>query len=362
MQSIQTVRARLRARTTARAVAIAAGAAVGSIGLCVTAVVAIGTHPVVAPPVATRPAAWQPQQPLVVPDDPVDQPVPDVPLAWPEIVVSGPGGSEFWATASGLAAQGIPATALAAYQHAQVVLAQRRPGCGLNWSVPAAIGRVESNHGRFGGAVLTTSGRSVPPVRGPRLDGGVFALIRDTDGGRLDGDTAFDRAVGPMQFLPSTWRAIGADGNGDGVADPDNIYDAAVTAGVYLCSGSARLGDPAGLRAAVFRYNHSESYVDLVVSLAGAYRTGVGAALGGGTAPVRTTTSAKAPVRTTTGTSTRVTTSKPSATTTTTTRTTTPATTTTTSGTTTTATPTTTSSAPSTSQPSCVLVVLCVPR
>ncbi|MQA84100.1 MAG: hypothetical protein GEV03_05585 [Streptosporangiales bacterium] len=101
-----------------------------------------------------------------------------------------------------------------------------------------------------------------------------MALISDTDGGSFDSDTSFDRAVGPMQFLPGTWRAVGADGNDDGAADPGNLYDAALSAGRYLCAGPVNLNDPAQLRAAVYRYNQSSSYVDLVLALAAAYRNG----------------------------------------------------------------------------------------
>ncbi|MBV8994870.1 MAG: lytic transglycosylase domain-containing protein, partial [Pseudonocardiales bacterium] len=111
---------------------------------------------------------------------------------------------------------------------------------------------------------------------GPRLDGSPgVATVPDTDHGLLDGDTVWDRAVGPMQFLPATWRQWGTDGNGDGVADPNNIYDATVTAGRYLCAAGADLSDPTQLRAAVYRYNQSWAYVDLVLQWAQAYQTGV---------------------------------------------------------------------------------------
>ncbi|MGH8775651.1 MAG: lytic transglycosylase domain-containing protein [Jiangellaceae bacterium] len=84
------------------------------------------------------------------------------------------------------------------------------------------------------------------------------ALIRDTDGGALDGDTTYDRAVGPMQFIPSTWRSVSVDGNGDGRRDPNNIYDAAQGAAVYLCAGDTDLRDPIQAARAVRRYNNAD--------------------------------------------------------------------------------------------------------
>ena len=103
----------------------------------------------------------------------------------------------------------------------------------------AAIGEVESSSLR--GRSLDARHDVVPPVIGVALNGSGFASIRDTDGGRLDGDPVWDRAVGPMQFIPGTWRAWGADGNGDGVADPQNIEDATLTAARYLCAGGKDL-------------------------------------------------------------------------------------------------------------------------
>src|SRR5437899_2045322 len=176
---------------------------------------------------------------------------------------------------SRLTASGIPDAALRAYQRAQRSMAAADPGCHLPWQLLAAIGRVESNHGRFGGSVMTKDGKAVPPIYGVRLDGsGGFAAIPDTDGGALDGDPQFDRAVGPMQFLPASWRAVGRDGNRDAVIDPQDINDAALAAGVYLCAGPGDLSDAAQLRASVFRYNHSQRYVDLVVAVMEQYGLG----------------------------------------------------------------------------------------
>jgi hypothetical protein len=174
-----------------------------------------------------------------------------------------------------LGQSGIPAAAVDAYVRAANRLATEDPGCGIRWTLLAAIGRVESNHGRFGGAMLRDDGYSTKPIRGIPLDGRAnVALIRDTDRGLLDGDTAYDRAVGPMQFIPSTWQAIGVDGNGDGRRDPDNIFDAAYGAARYLCDGDADLRDAAARARAVRRYNNADEYVRVVLNLADMYETG----------------------------------------------------------------------------------------
>jgi membrane-bound lytic murein transglycosylase B len=175
----------------------------------------------------------------------------------------------------------IPTAALAAYQRAAVIIAGADNACGLDWELLAAIGRVESNHGQYGGNRLDASGVSEPGVFGPRLNGEKHTtLVLDTDGGRLDGDTRFDRAVGPMQFIPSTWGIVGVDGEGDGTRNPQDIDDAALAAAVYLCSGTDDLSTAEGLRAAVYRYNHSQSYVDLVLAVKHAYETWISATSG----------------------------------------------------------------------------------
>lgn len=174
-----------------------------------------------------------------------------------------------WAARASLQT-GVPVRALTAYAGAQLVLAAEQPGCGVGWNTLAGIGRIETGHGSHGGAVLQGSGEAVPRILGPALDGNGFAAIPDSDGGAWDADAVWDRAVGPMQFIPDTWSRWGADGSGDGVADPNNIDDAALAAARYLCaSGSMR--DAAGWRAAVFSYNHLESYVDAVAAAATEY-------------------------------------------------------------------------------------------
>ncbi|WP_308197950.1 lytic transglycosylase domain-containing protein [Saccharopolyspora soli] len=169
---------------------------------------------------------------------------------------------------------GIPKPVLAAYVRAADLVDKADRGCGLHWSVLASIGRIESEHARSGSVDVV--GTTVRAILGPRLSGGPdVAAISDTDGGRFDGDPVWDRAVGPMQFIPSTWRMFAVDGNEDGVASPHNIHDASVAAGQYLCGGGGDLRDPRDLAAAVFNYNHSDSYVRTVLIWAAAYAKGV---------------------------------------------------------------------------------------
>jgi membrane-bound lytic murein transglycosylase B len=172
----------------------------------------------------------------------------------------------------------IPALTLRAYREAAAWATGFDPGCRLPWTVLAGIGRIESNHGLFGGAAtrFSAAGTVSPRITGPPLDGNGVASIPDSDGGRWDGDATWDRAVGPMQFIPTTWRSLGRDGNGDRIADPNNLFDAAVSAAGYLClGGDGDLTDPARLRQAIYAYNHSWDYVDAVLGWARVYQGGV---------------------------------------------------------------------------------------
>ncbi len=165
-----------------------------------------------------------------------------------------------------------PLVILDAFVRAERREAQIRPGCRLDWRLIAAISKIESNHGTFGGSTVDATGQT-QSIIGPRLDGTEFANIPDSDGGRLDGDPLYDRAVGPMQFIPTSWVLFGVDGNGDGLADPRNYYDAALAAGEHLCRPGYDTGTDAGLRAAVFGYNQSLDYVASVVSLYNRYQS-----------------------------------------------------------------------------------------
>ena len=165
----------------------------------------------------------------------------------------------------------IPPEALAAYAGASSRAGTAVPGCTVPVRVLMAVGRVESNHAS--GHSITARGEVDPPIVGPALDGSLpgTARVADTDGGSLDGDAVWDRAVGPMQILPSTWRAWGRDGNGDGVADPENYADAALTAAVILCQPPADLSNRDELEAALHRYDDSNAYVASVLSWAAFY-------------------------------------------------------------------------------------------
>jgi Transglycosylase SLT domain len=170
---------------------------------------------------------------------------------------------------------GIPAAALAAYQRAETVIDNADRSCHLSWQLVAAIGRVESDHGRTDGNSLDDHGVARPGIFGVALDGSHGTTrIADTDAGRFDSDARFDRAIGPMQFIPSTWSVVGVDADGDGERNPQDVDDAALATAVYLCSGDDDLATADGQRGAVYRYNHSRSYVDLVLSIMHAYLDG----------------------------------------------------------------------------------------
>ncbi|MGZ4454960.1 MAG: lytic transglycosylase domain-containing protein [Nocardioides sp.] len=170
---------------------------------------------------------------------------------------------------------GIPSAALAAYQRAETVINSADKTCNMPWQLVAAIGRVESDHGRTNGNHLDDNGVARPGIYGIALNGkNGTQRILDTDAGQYDADSKFDRAVGPMQFIPSTWSVVGVDADGDAQRNPQDIDDAALATAVYLCSGNDDLSTEAGQRSAVYRYNHSSSYVDLVTSIMRAYMAG----------------------------------------------------------------------------------------
>jgi membrane-bound lytic murein transglycosylase B len=178
----------------------------------------------------------------------------------PAVVVNSPGGLR------------IPAIALNAYRNAERMMSAAAPGCGVSWNLLAGIGRIESLHA-YGGAT-DARGTAVNPILGPALDGtlpGNEIIVQSAHSGRV----VYARAMGPMQFLPGTWARYASDGDGDGKADVQNVYDASLAAARYLCSGGLSLRDSSQVTTAILRYNNSVAYARNVLGWAAAYATGV---------------------------------------------------------------------------------------
>jgi membrane-bound lytic murein transglycosylase B len=258
-----------RLRLSSRWVAAAAAAVlIPSFAVAATVVQHASAHPGAPRPVASPSAAAEPTPPSAAemldpalfqaaakrpPAAPVLSRLPQVDL-------------------NGLSVGGIPRAALAAYVTAARLADRSDRSCHLRWWLLAGIGLVESGHAHSGGSGTPAwDGIAKPPIFGPRLDGkGGVAAIRDTDRGTLDRDRQWDRAVGPMQFLPSTWRQWGGADHGR-MRDPQDIRAAALAAAGYLCASSADLSRPQGMATAVYSYNHSFDYVRLVLTVAARY-------------------------------------------------------------------------------------------
>ena len=151
-----------------------------------------------------------------------------------------------------------------AYAGAALRLAATDPGCGIGWNTLAAIGYVESEHGMLQGGRIGPDGVASPTVIG-------IPIGADTDKGALDGDPAQDRAVGPMQFIPSSWALLAQDGNHDGARDVNSIDNAVLAAAVHLCDVGGDLTQPAGWIAAINAYNPSVEYNNRVAEAADRY-------------------------------------------------------------------------------------------
>jgi len=255
--------------------------AVGAIATGITLFVIAGiTTPLAGADIAKPPAATTPRitnAAPVLPDLPLDTAAPVV----TKVLKNAPTHAKKKAPVthgviSGLAANGIPNVALNAYRVAAARMGNVSPGCGIDWALLAGIGREESDHGRFAGAVLHADGVSTPAIIGPALDGVHWDYIpAPANGLALDGDAKFAHALGPMQFIPSTWGIYGTDATGDGRADIFNINDAALGAARYLCAAGGNLRAHPGQVRAVLAYNHSDQYLAQVLALADAYRRGV---------------------------------------------------------------------------------------
>ena len=167
----------------------------------------------------------------------------------------------------------IPERALAAYAGVAIWKAAQMPTCGLSWNTLAAIGYAESRHGTHDGSAVGADGTVVPPIFGIALEGGSTAHIPDSDQGSIDGDVEFDRAVGPMQLIPQTWRNWHADANADGVEDPQNIDDATMASANYLCRASGDMATEAGWTAGITAYNSDPAYAVIIAGAGSRYRS-----------------------------------------------------------------------------------------
>jgi membrane-bound lytic murein transglycosylase B len=176
-----------------------------------------------------------------------------------------------WAQETGTRV-GIPVVAVQAYGYAELVVARTMPSCRLSWTTIAAIAKVESSHGSHNGAVLGVDGAVQPPIFGLPLDGkGGRQEIRDTDQGTVDSDTTYDRAVGPLQFIPSTWLAFKVDADNNTIADPNDIDDASLTAATYLCQGGRDMSKADAWWDAILSYNAVRPYAQKVFEAANDY-------------------------------------------------------------------------------------------
>ena len=175
---------------------------------------------------------------------PQNAPADDVAVVSTQATTRGPSRdvSEHWVEAYAHKTA-IPTPAVRAYGRA--VLAEP-DDCHLGWTTLAAIGLIESGHGEGQGARLSAAGISSPTI------------------------TSSAGAFGPMQFIASTWDQWKSDGDGDGLANIDDINDAAVSAMRYLCS-YGDLAQPATWARAIYAYNHSDAYVKSIYNAADNY-------------------------------------------------------------------------------------------
>jgi membrane-bound lytic murein transglycosylase B len=176
-----------------------------------------------------------------------------------------------WAAQVGPAAQ-VPTVAMAAYGYAQLSLESTKPQCHLNWATLAGIGEVESQNGQKGGAVLSPTGRSIPAILGPALDGNDGReLVRDTDAGAFDGDPNFDHRMGPLGILPAAWKLYAIDADADGILDPYDVDDSALAMARLLCSSGQDLSTFDGWTKAIALQHSGDAYAKSVFDAADSY-------------------------------------------------------------------------------------------
>lgn len=176
------------------------------------------------------------------------------------------------------ASTGISRLALAAYMAGAVTANKVVPGCAISWNDIAAVGFIESRQGRYGNATIAMSGEVLPPILGVPLNGSSHTRkVPMAHLGIADGTGPYARAVGPLQFLPSTWVAVATlvrARTGIVLSDPNNFLQAAAAAGTTLCRGGSFVAGPS--TAAYMSYNASARYAWRAGALANAYtRTAV---------------------------------------------------------------------------------------
>jgi len=234
---------------------VIAGAVVATVtaaGTATAATIGHGASPAPRPTASATVPAAPPPAPVIQPAAALDH--------------RGPVGPVAGYTGSLMSA---PAPSLAAYQRAATVI-DAAARCRLDWPTLAAVARVESDHGRGEhlGHRVTPAGVSVPPIFGAELDGRHHrGAVSDTDRGRIDHDRRWDRPVGPLGLLPSTWADVAVDADGDGVRNPQDVDDASLAAAVVLCAPGHDLSRGAALRQALGHYDTGRGFAAAVLAV-----------------------------------------------------------------------------------------------
>ncbi|MGH3437065.1 MAG: NlpC/P60 family protein [Sciscionella sp.] len=155
---------------------------------------------------------------------------------------------------------GIPARALAGYAKAEVWLRRDEPECHLSWVTLAGIGSVASDHGRSNGDHLGADGTEATPLGTVPVQG-------------ADGGHSVVQGSGPMQLPDSLWRDYRSPASGGGAADPQNVDDAALTAGRALCAHGRDLATGNGWWEGIRSLRDSDLYLERVLATADLYGT-----------------------------------------------------------------------------------------